>query len=40
VVVMDNKKNILNLETTFEWTTARERTKDEMFDYFEDLAKL
>ena len=40
VVVMDNKKNILNLETTFEWTTARERTKQEMFDYFEGLSKL
>jgi len=35
-----NKKNILNLETTFEWTTARERTKQEMFDYFEGLSKL
>ena len=40
VVIMDNKKNILNLESTFEWTTARDRTKQEMFDYFEALSKL
>ena len=39
VMVFDKNKVILNKESTKEWTTARDRGKQEVFDYFQDLAE-
>ena len=39
VLVFNKYKIILNKESTKEWTTARDRVKQEVFDYFQDLAE-
>ena len=39
VLVFDNKKNILNMESTKEWTTARDRKQQEIFNYFQALVQ-
>jgi hypothetical protein len=39
VLVFDNKKNILNMDSTQEWRTARDRNKQEIFNYFESLVQ-
>ena len=39
VLVFNKNKIILNKESTKEWTTARDRVKQEVFDYFQDLAE-
>ena len=39
VMVFDKNKVILNKKSTKEWTTARNRGKQEVFNYFQDLAK-
>ena len=39
VLVFDNKKNILNMDTTQEWRTARDRNKQEIFNYFQSLVQ-
>ena len=38
VLVFDKEKNLLNSSSTLEWTTARERTSQDIFDYFQKLA--
>ena len=35
VLVFDTNKNILNMESTKEWTTARDRKQQEIFNYFQ-----
>ena len=35
VLVFDINKNILNMESTKEWTTARDRKQQEIFNYFQ-----
>jgi thiol-disulfide isomerase/thioredoxin len=37
VLVFDLNKNIINSSTTKEWTTARDRKQQEIFNYFQDL---
>ena len=37
VLVFDNNKNLLNSSSTREWTTARERNFQDIFDYFQKL---
>ena len=39
ILVFDNKKNILNMDSTQEWRTARDRNKQEIFNYFESLVQ-
>ena len=39
VLVFDNKKNILNMDSTQEWRTARDRNKQEIFNYFQSLVQ-
>lgn len=39
VLVFDEKKNILNMESTKEWTTARDRKQQEIFNYFQALVQ-
>ena len=39
VMVFDKNKVILNKKSTKEWTTARDRGKQEVFNYFQDLAQ-
>jgi thiol-disulfide isomerase/thioredoxin len=39
VLVFDKKKNILNMESTKEWTTARDRKQQEIFNYFQALVQ-
>ena len=39
VLVFDTNKNILNMESTKEWTTARDRKQQEIFNYFQALVK-
>ena len=39
VLVFDNEKNILNMESTKEWTTARDRKQQEIFNYFQALVQ-
>ena len=38
VLVFDKNKNIINSSTTKEWTTARDRSQQDIFNYFQDLA--
>ena len=38
ILVFDKEKNLLNSSSTLEWTTARERTSQDIFDYFQKLA--
>ena len=38
VMVFDKNKVILNKKSTKEWATARDRGKQEVFNYFQDLA--
>ena len=35
VVILDFKKNIVNSSTSSEWTTARDRKEQEIYDYFQ-----
>ena len=35
VVILDLDKEILNSSTSSEWTTARDRKQQEIFDYFQ-----
>jgi thiol-disulfide isomerase/thioredoxin len=37
VLVFDKKNNLLNSSTTKEWTTARERSSQDIFNYFQKL---
>ena len=39
VLVFDTNKNILNMESTKEWTTARDRKQQEIFNYFQALVQ-
>jgi len=39
VLVFDKNKIIINKKSTKEWTTARDRRKQEVFDYFQGLAQ-
>ena len=39
VLVFDMDKKIINSSTTKEWTTARDRKEQEIFNYFQDLVK-
>tara|TARA_B100001142_G_scaffold51301_1_gene48719 strand:- start:5049 stop:5546 length:498 start_codon:yes stop_codon:yes gene_type:complete len=39
VLVFDKNKIIINKKSTKEWTTARDRRKQEVFDYFQSLAQ-
>ena len=39
VLVFDMDKKIVNSSTTKEWTTARDRNEQEIFNYFQDLVK-
>ncbi|MBD29333.1 MAG: hypothetical protein CMO38_08800 [Verrucomicrobiaceae bacterium] len=36
VVILNKKKEVLNIKDTGEWTTARSRTKQEIFNYFQE----
>tara|TARA_B100000963_G_scaffold122265_1_gene106646 strand:- start:3594 stop:4154 length:561 start_codon:yes stop_codon:yes gene_type:complete len=36
VVILNKDKEVLNLKNTGEWTTARSRTKQEIFNYFQE----
>lgn len=38
VIVFDKEMNILNSSSTKEWTTARERSLQDIFNYFQKLA--
>jgi thiol-disulfide isomerase/thioredoxin len=37
VLVFDKNNNLLNSSSTKEWTTARDRKQQEIFNYFQDL---
>ena len=39
VLVFDKNKIIINKKSTKEWTTARDRRKQEVFDYFQGLVQ-
>ena len=39
VLVFDMSKNIINSSTTKEWTTARDRKEQDIFNYFQDLVE-
>ncbi len=39
VLVFDKNKIVINKKSTKEWTTARDRRKQEVFDYFQGLAQ-
>ena len=34
---INKNKNILNMDSTKEWTTARDRKQQEIFNYFQSL---
>ena len=36
VVILNKDKEVLNIKDTGEWTTARSRTKQEIFNYFQE----
>ncbi len=36
VVILNKKNEVLNIKDTGEWTTARSRTKQEIFNYFQE----
>ena len=36
VVILSKEKEVLNMKDTGEWTTARSRTKQEIFNYFQE----
>jgi thiol-disulfide isomerase/thioredoxin len=36
VVIINEDKEVLNIKDTGEWTTARSRTKQEIFNYFQE----
>ena len=36
VVVLNKNREVLNIKNTGEWTTARSRTKQEIFNYFQE----
>jgi hypothetical protein len=35
VVILDLEKNIMNSSTSSEWTTARDRKQQEIYNYFQ-----
>ena len=39
VLVFDKDKNLLNNSNTTEWRTARDRSSQEIFNFFQDMAK-
>ena len=39
VLVFDKDKNLLNNSSTTEWRTARDRSSQEIFNFFQDMAK-
>ena len=39
VLVFDKNKIVINKKSTKEWTTARDRRKQEVFDYFQGLTQ-
>ena len=36
VVILNKDKEVVNIQDTGEWTTARSRTKQEIFNYFQE----
>ena len=36
VIILSKEKEVLNIKDTGEWTTARSRTKQEIFNYFQE----
>ena len=38
VLVFDKNKNVINNSNTTEWRTARDRTAQEIFDFFQDMS--
>ena len=38
VVIFGEKKNILNLDSTDKWRSARQNKSQEIFDYFQSYA--
>tara|TARA_B100001564_G_scaffold31037_1_gene22812 strand:+ start:1882 stop:2385 length:504 start_codon:yes stop_codon:yes gene_type:complete len=39
VLVFDKNKNLINNSNTTEWRTARDRTSQEIFDFFQNMLK-
>ena len=39
VLVFDKNKNLINNSNTTEWRTARDRTSQEIFDFFQSMSK-
>ena len=39
VLVFDKNKKLLNNSNTTEWRTARERSSQEIFNFFQDMTK-
>ena len=39
VLVFDNEKNLINNSTTAEWRTARDRSAQEIFNFFQEMNK-
>ena len=37
ILVFDKNKNLLNSSRTTEWRTARDRTSQEIFNFFQDM---
>ncbi len=37
ILVFDKNKNLLNSFRTTEWRTARDRTSQEIFNFFQDM---
>ena len=38
ILVFDKQKNLLNQQNTSEWRTARKRSSQEIFNFFQDIA--
>ena len=38
VLVFDKDKNVINNSNTTEWRTARDRTPQEIFNFFQDMS--
>ena len=38
VLVFDKDKNVINNSNTTEWRTARDRTSQEIFNFFQDMS--
>ncbi len=37
VLVFDKNKNVINNSSTTEWRTARDRSSQEIFDFFQNM---